>query len=78
MKRYIRSASSYKERDLDQIVTWNGWTYGVERSPKGDRYYKSKSARFSNRPYDETEEIDYDEYIEAYNKYVRIFGRPQA
>jgi len=76
MKRYIRSASSYIERDLDEVVDLNGWVYGIEHRPSGDRYFKSRSARFSNRSYDETQEIDYDEYINAYNKYVRLFGRP--
>ena len=70
MKRYIRSAT--RGMNLDNIISWNHYFYGIKRTKHGEKYYKSKSVRFDDT-FGGTEEISADEYQEAAEKYAEVF-----
>ena len=72
MKRYIRS-SRERGMNLSNIISWNGYFYGIKRLKSGERYFKSKSVRFDDT-FGGTEEISADEYHEIAEKYYDVFG----
>ena len=58
--------------DLDNIISWNHYFYGIKRTKRGEKYYKSKSVRFDDT-FGGTEEISADEYQTVAEKYARMF-----
>lgn len=70
MKRYIRSAT--REKDLDNVISWNGYFYGIKRTKRGEKYYKCKSPRFDDS-FGGTEEVSADEYQTVAEKYAKMF-----
>lgn len=73
MKRYIRSAR-HSEKDLDNVISWNSYYYGIKWMKNGRKYYKSQTPRFDTDPYNDTKEITEEEYDAAAEKYHRMFG----
>lgn len=71
MKRYIRSARSLEDK-IKGCVSWNGFFYGYVPYKRGTRYFKSHTARF-DESMGGTDEITFDEYHEAAEKYARVF-----
>ncbi len=71
MKRYIKSSKN--GMNLDNIISWNGYFYGIKRTKSGERYFKSKTVRFDDT-FGGTEEVSADEYQEVAEKYARVFG----
>ena len=74
MKRWIHGSSKKTEQNLDGVVSWNGYYYGAKRTKDGTKYYKAHTSRFDDT-FGGTEEITYDEYDEAVEKYSRISNR---
>ena len=79
MKRYIRSSEEFpkkinspREMDLNYVVSWDGYYYGVRRFRGKTRFYKSKTPRFDNT-FGGTYEISQSEYADAVNNYQRVF-----
>ena len=58
---------------VENIITWNGKFYGIYKTKKFTKYYRSDNCRFDNT-YGTTEEIDLDEYHKIAVKYAKIFN----
>jgi len=71
MKRYIKAARK-SGMDLDDIITWNNHYYGIKRTKRGERYFKSETERFDDS-FGGTEEISADEYQRIAEKYAKMF-----
>lgn len=50
------------------IVSWNGYYYGR----KGNKFYKSKTARFDDS-FGGTQEVGEEEYFKNAEKYASVF-----
>lgn len=53
-------------------ITWNDWHYAYKELKRGNKYYRSKTGRFSD-VHDVTEECTKEEYDECAEKYYKIF-----
>lgn len=71
MKVYIKSN---RGMNIDSIIPWNGYFYGIQRSKKlgkPDKYFRAKSVRFDDT-FGGTEEITPEEYSIAAKEYHNV------
>lgn len=59
--------------EISNIISWNGWFYGIKRNKKSEKYYKSRNVRFDDTC-GGTEEITEGEYHNVAEKYTKIFN----
>ena len=71
MKRYIKAARK-SGMNLDNVITWNNYYYGIQRTKRGERYFKSETSRFDDS-FGGTKEISADEYQAVAEKHAKMF-----
>ena len=71
MKRWIHATTD----DDAGTFSWNRWFYTKrpdKRSQSGYKYLKSRNVRFDE--FGDTQEVSFDEYTDAADKYYEMFG----
>ena len=60
--------------NLKGIFNWDGYYYGFKQLKRGNKYYKSKNARFDDTC-GGTEECSREEFHQAACEYADVFGK---